>query len=265
MAVRNFVLLKQRDIIEAEDRARTALYTWLARWCGSHVDTALRCSPMPAADHFDNHGTWSAFAAGGQSSETLWCHAPAGFERQLQAVLFDHDDASLQVERHRDSALAQDVAHDAASDLTTSILSALAARPAVATGAEGARPDDTVFRPYSGVALVTATVGNASLSLLLPLSYLPKPNRPATTAMRAALAPLPEALQNIAVRLDAQLGEIELPVAQLLSLAQGDVIRLPIRLDQELTLRAGDTTLCHAHLGQSGGCRALELSRSRTS
>lgn len=72
------------------------------------------------------------------------------------------------------------------------------------------------------------------------------------------------AIDNRSVTIEVVLGEAELEVADLESLAPGDVIRLDRKLGDPLLVRndAGDV-LCGAHVGADGNRRAVQLVMKR--
>lgn len=87
---------------------------------------------------------------------------------------------------------------------------------------------------------------------------------------RCPIVPLAEALQDTQLRLPVELRELEMDLGTLRSLAKGDVIALPHRLNEPLQVRlrsngadrAGSSVLCEAALGARNGHRAIELLRA---
>jgi flagellar motor switch/type III secretory pathway protein FliN len=74
-----------------------------------------------------------------------------------------------------------------------------------------------------------------------------------------APAPLDQAAQSARVRLDAMLGEVQLELARVLDLRCGDVLRLPQRLQQPLTVLCSGRPVARAVLGERDGHKAVQI------
>jgi flagellar motor switch protein FliM len=97
--------------------------------------------------------------------------------------------------------------------------------------------------------------------------YLPGLARPAAGAGADEATELPSRLADLGVELSARLGEVELPLADLLALEDGDVIPLGTPVDGTLAVTVDGHELARAALGTSGGTLAVRLtqiSRART-
>jgi len=93
--------------------------------------------------------------------------------------------------------------------------------------------------------------------------YLPGLGRAAEVEEQAPPADVPEHLERIAVELSARLGEIELPLADLLALEDGDVIPLGTPIDGTLSMTVDGHEFARAILGSSRGTLAVRLTEIR--
>lgn len=100
---------------------------------------------------------------------------------------------------------------------------------------------------------VAACSGNAGAQ---PISAQECGDRAQLIAVEQAIASRPE-------RVHAMLTPVDITLGQLQSLRVGDVLLLPHSLEQRLQVQNDQAmTLCHAHLGQVDGQRALALIRN---
>jgi len=203
-------------------------------------------------------GRWHAGRL--DSGNTLWGYAEAGWAKQLQSLLFDLDDDIHSKERHRESDLASGVVHDALADLFRQLGQALTGSDASLLDAE-LTPPKALFRPLAGNLLVTVTLGSQSLYVLAPAPSAHGTPRP-QAERPVPVTPLVTALAKTDVRVHVDLGSAELTVGHLATLAVGDVLRLPVALDQALLVSTHDgVPVCKAHLGSLDQHRAVELIR----
>jgi hypothetical protein len=80
---------------------------------------------------------------------------------------------------------------------------------------------------------------------------------------RPALTPVDRAASRAAVRLDVMLGSVEVELPKVLDLREGDILRLPQRLDQPLAVVCAGKPLAHAVLGEVHGRRGAQLVAGR--
>jgi flagellar motor switch/type III secretory pathway protein FliN len=256
LATRNFTLLKQRDIEACVERARNALREWENTWrsfSGIDVD----CSETFDPSLLQPGGRWTAHRFA--QEPVLWCYQPVDLVKQIEHLIFHLDDALRSTDRHRESALAEGVADAAVDDLVALMLSHLAG-PSTADQDSGIQPVNWQFHRNSGTAMVKVTARGKTLCILIPYEQLPSREKPGKAPVRQSLSPLPDALNGIGVRLIAELGTVEMSLGHFASLQLGDVITLPIGIDQTLTVFTEDGhSLGVAHLGKQDGNRAIEI------
>lgn len=88
-------------------------------------------------------------------------------------------------------------------------------------------------------------------------SYVEAKRQPVQSA---SPKPVKHALEGQKVSGTVGLGSVELTVGMLASLAKGDVIRLPSRVDEPVGLRFEHSgMICKAYLGKQNGCYAVQL------
>ncbi len=73
------------------------------------------------------------------------------------------------------------------------------------------------------------------------------------------LTPVEQATRNKALRLDVMLGSVEVELPKLLDLRTGDVVRLPQRLDEGITVLCEGQPLAQATLGATQGYKGVQL------
>jgi flagellar motor switch protein FliM len=71
-----------------------------------------------------------------------------------------------------------------------------------------------------------------------------------------------QALSAVPVTLRAEVASVDLPIAQILSLEPGDLIRLGARAEEGVMLFAENVRLARAQPGANGARRAIQIRRS---
>jgi flagellar motor switch/type III secretory pathway protein FliN len=85
------------------------------------------------------------------------------------------------------------------------------------------------------------------------------PPQRATTSPRPSLTPLQRAIHRSDARLEVLLGSVELELPKLADLRCGDLLRLPKRLSEELTVLCEGQPLAGAELGELLGQKSIRL------
>lgn len=261
MATHVYALLKEREIAACIEQARQAVHEWERGWCavsGLNIDcldaeTASQLKPAPSG------GQWTAYGANADSA--LWIWNPAGFDKQMEHQIFLLGDAGRSADRRRDSDVAGAVMLEALADLQASLVAHIVPLNA-GQQLTGEAPPAWLFRRSAGSALLQLTLGGKSMSLLIPHSQLATRagERAQQSAKRAPVTPLSTALTHVRTKLTAELGEVELSLGSLATLAIGDVITLSSVVDQPLKLYSGPHRLMGlGYLGKQDGHRAVEI------
>jgi hypothetical protein len=249
-------------LLAAAATLRRALDAWAAAWGLSlHGVQARNAVPGDApAPSVQQHLLASGAAR-------LW-QADGAAPTALSTLLFGAPPADARA----GSALADELASSAWQDL----LDAVAVAVPVAGSASPAGTPDHAERAWSGALRVDFAVRNrgAESRFCLRLDAALADAWCASAASTGAARPVVPRTPAVAlaavvadrpVRVSVHLAAVELNLGALQSLAVGDVIRLPHRLDEALQVNVdldetpSRTPLCRAHLAQKDGRLVAEL------
>ncbi len=254
-AVRDLRLVSERTRSDLLDTAHQAWSTWAAE-C---LPAATSWSPTFEVQGVDEAGLVLAsgdWQAHGAQSLAGWSQWSERGRQQLAARL---------VQRHASAApLPEGDWALAAADRAWSLLTEQLLGPVLpAPDASEASPDT---RPWSGVVFISEPVLEARWAWRLP-ARVPSA-QPAAATGRSIL----DCVGHRSLRLQAELGEVDITLADLLALQAGDVVRFPASTGQGVpfTLGQGDQNAGpatgrvagRAQLGQIDGHLALRLSPS---
>jgi hypothetical protein len=257
MEVRDFRLLGAATLDAVRAHAAAAVAAWAGQW-GVAVDA---CEVLCARPGSELAGVaWDARWEAGDRQ--LWLAFPPALQQSLQRAMFGRDDrpAGFGAQPGQLAALAASRAVDAlGAALAGALLDAdggQAARP----GVSGQPPSHLLARG-AGTLCITVAVGAARCRILLDGAGVAA-LAPGVPAARDALAPvaLLKALEATPVSLAVRLGQAELGLSALMSVAVGDVIRLGRAADAPVEVLAPDGgTLLRAYPGQTQGMVAIEI------
>ncbi|MFB9240298.1 FliM/FliN family flagellar motor switch protein [Massilia antarctica] len=256
MQVSPYCLLGASTLAALAQRCNTMLDAWAAAWGVERGACTLEC-----ARAWDSNalcpGQWQRHHA--QAEQAVWIGWPDELARALQARLFPPD------QRHapqpaRGASLAAETAAEACAALADAL--AAAAAPGVSAPADSgaAAPAARLFRRGSGAVVVALRIAEQPMLCVLNHACLdlPAPEKlalPVRTDLRKVLGYMP-------VTLTVSLGQAEVDVSHLLTLAVGDVIRLESHVDQPVTVNGpGGEALFGAHLGSAEGAIVVEAVR----
>lgn len=248
-------LLKRADADALSARAAAALARWGARWAAL-PDHAVSCAEASEA----------ALAGGAPALRRrvltnglfVWAQVPAGAERTLEQLLFGLGEMDATSDKHQSSRFAAGSVEAALEDLLQMLVEALCGQASAPASFEAIAPH--LLRRGAGSVACSVVLGSLTVRLLLPASVL-SPAAPLVRRPGAeALATLHRALGELPVPLSVEVCQTELTLGYLRTLAVGDVLALPVGVDQAMRVTGpGDTTVCHAHLGALSGFHAVEL------
>ncbi|MES2089664.1 MAG: FliM/FliN family flagellar motor C-terminal domain-containing protein [Pseudomonadota bacterium] len=259
--VRDLFLLRDAEL-DAVRLALTAPWqSWAQAWGVTNAIDA-RLTARAASDLQDELVAlkWQPVSpAAGAVLE--WVHVPASMRAALAAQLLGRSSkAALPAEDF--ALLAADAAlADLFKRLSAALPSAAAASSAAGyTDAEGARAQ--ACSPLSGAVLLAEPIFGMQCLLarqayqsLVPTSGLAAPSK-APVGLISTLAK-----QRVPITLG--LGEVDIPVSDLLGLQVGDVIQFPTRLSDELPLAVAAEVVpkpaLRCQLGQRDGHLAVKL------
>lgn len=250
MRVRAYRPCTTHDIESARARALAVCRAWAVDWAdvatlGVEVEPLTAKSSLPGADdstlawygRIGTHGqVWASGAAAVLLAQTLF-----GGERP---------------DPRRADGLALGVARQALGSLLAGL-----AGTAAGEGAElvAAPAPVHLAEPGRAALLQRIRVGSVAIDVM---AELPAHVPPAPLAKRSFAHSLTASLTGQPVPVRAVLGQAEVELGVLQSLAVGDVVRLDGRLDDSIALWAGDQRLpCNAYLGSIDGHLAVEVAR----
>jgi flagellar motor switch/type III secretory pathway protein FliN len=236
-------------------RVGAAWQTWHNDWVpgpggASELVTARRAHEAEAARR-DRH--WLPLGCHGAASAWLASASEQVLVR-VQEMLFGR------VPVVRDQSLARLLAERATKELT----SALRVSLQLTQPAQNA-PEPWLFTAWSGAVLLQLPVAGGGLELLLaPECVAAMPDMAARPSQAKAiaqpLAAMSQAVSNSQIRLEARIGEIEIELGTLAQLAEGDVIALPLRVDEPLLLTdSSGKPFLRGFLGSRDQHKAIQL------
>lgn len=239
-------LLGSSALSRLRGAAAEALEEWRLAWGIERLAPRIECTRAwelaKGAPLFDEG--WEGWE--GSGAEAPWLAASPALVPSVEQMLFGGS-----------GALAAEVARRAADDLAGRLLrrfGASAPRRASTTPA----PPASILRFGSGTALLELQLAEARLGILVQ-----GPRLAAAPRVSTALGEVHSAMQGVPVTLGAELAELDLELGMLQSLEAGDVIRLPLPIDQPLRVTSPDgRTVCYGDLGQVAGFRALALRKT---
>lgn len=254
MQVRNFTLLGAAQLEAVRARAALAVAAWAGQW---GVDPAL---PVVACERAAPHlagAPWDQCRHAGAGR--LWLACPDGMQQAVQQALFGADAALAG--RAGAPQLAPLAAERALEALTTALGTALLGQDQARSLAE--QPASHHLARGAGTLLVTISIGAADWRCLLDAASVALLAPAAGQAQaRAPLAPFNylKALHATPVSLPVRLGQAELGLSALMSVAVGDVIRLDCAVDAPVeVLGPHGGPLFRAYLGQTQGMVAIDI------
>lgn len=255
MNVLPYRLLKRSDADTLAERGAAALARWGAAWAAL-PDHAVSCGE--ASDLATLPGAPALRRRTLASGEQLWVLVPSGAGRALEQLLFGLDDLDATSDKHLASRLGAGAVEAALEDLLQMLLTALCGQPSAA--AVYAAPARQLLRRGAGTVLCSVVLGPLTLRLLVPAAALPLPAVAMNKRSSVPLATLHRALAALPVPLSVEVCSTELTLGYLRTLAVGDVLALPVGVEQAMRVTGpGNITVCHAHLGALSGFHAVEL------
>jgi flagellar motor switch/type III secretory pathway protein FliN len=254
---RDLALLLATDLTLLEQTLAQPWRQWAEAWgLDLPLDAALAASAAgpDSAELADLN--WQAFPSA-RPSLAAWTHVPTDWRARLAAQLIDRSSKAALPEG--DFSLA--AADRALADLLQRWRQALP-EPAFAQDAGYPAQAEQAWLPYAGAIVLTeprsglrCLLGRSAYRALLPQAK--------ASATAAAPSGLLRTLAQHRLPITLGLGEVEIPVSDLLGLQTGDVIQFPIRLSDELPLTlAADVSPAPAltcQLGQLDGRLAIKV------
>jgi flagellar motor switch/type III secretory pathway protein FliN len=259
MRVLPFALLGASVIREVKHRMTDAITAWQSEWGLEQLDVSIECVRAWESSVQHQNPTWKERYD--ESGKSVWVAWQPDFPKYIQRQMFAPDQRHLMQPQN-----AMSIAFDMAEGSTLALADRMGGLFSSAMRAEesGAAicPDDSVFAVASGAVLVSARLGDHIVLCLL--------NHDCIKGMSGTTMPrmgdpihkgsLNQALGKLGVTLPIELGQAEVDVGSLLTLAVGDVIRLRSSIDKPLTVYGPNReALFYGHLGTVDGNIAIEV------
>lgn len=253
--IRDLALVRDTELGLVQQALTTPWRAWAHAWgLDLPVDAALVASAVGSGEPLADHAglAWQAISTT-PPGLAAWVHVPSGWRSKLAAQLVGRSTKSPMPDQ--DFALA--AADRALADLLQRWRQAL---PEPTAWPAHASPDQA-WSAYSGALLLTeprsglrCLLGRAAYRALLPK---------ATVSVAAPPVGLLPTLAQYRLPVTLGLGEVEIPMSDLLGLQTGDVIQFPTRLSDDLPLTlAADVAPVPAlrcQLGQLDGRLAVKV------
>lgn len=245
----------------AADRMHAAIEPWALAWgLGLRaIEAGNAASAAPA-------GVEHSSLAGG--SVLLW-HEGGSVQEALRAALFGRARTSA----NRGENVADEVAILAWGELQNAIdVAAAGVGPSAGIRGDASPWSGTVRIDFGLEGRARQVLISAWLDAACAAAWCATPSSPASlAAVPAPLAPVQAVVSSRPVRVAVHLKPVELDLGSLQTLAIGDVLPLPHRLDEplhvmvELGAASASTSWCRAHLAQRDGRLVAELAAAETS
>jgi flagellar motor switch/type III secretory pathway protein FliN len=258
--IRPYLLFGGTELNRLEQTLALVTAAWAERWL-SAGSAEVRAEMLGA--EAERNGDWLALKSG---ASAVYLKRPVGIYKALALAMFG-DVAKAPGLSDAPSPMVAGTLASALQDLGAAVLAALnPAKESPDVLSIAAPPPAETWDPGAGALMIRIECKPLQLRLLLPGSLSAAYLRGAETARASpSAAPLENPLSMLAtrsVRVAAQLGEAEIDIGTLQSLAVGDVIKLDTRVDQPAQLLSADgTPLCHGYLGTRDGYKSLQLIR----
>ncbi|MFZ6765888.1 FliM/FliN family flagellar motor switch protein [Undibacterium sp. Di26W] len=252
-----YLLLKNSIANAISAQVENSLELWAKSW-DLPVENTASCVPASQykADFFLN-AHWGQRHL--QNGSTVWFHIPETLARGLEQSVFGLDKADATVERNKSASFAGKVIVEALDELIDKIITAICQLEIQPESAVFSPPTH-LFKRGSGAVICEISIGANVLRVLLPAAAIPQIGKTQTARSKLGLTSLHEALKKTPVNLHVEVSDAELTLGYLSTLAIGDVLKLPNKLDQTLRVMTADhITVCNAHLGSSAGSLAIEV------
>ncbi len=264
MHVRPFKLINKTEFAFIDARAREVLSEWIGKWL---VDKEIGASALAADETKDSIRSDRASWWRVSIAPEIWvgAYVPAGLFQVLDTALSgDHPDMIKGLR----SPLLRELMNKALFDLAKSMVDGFLGEQGQADVVQQA-PEAETWRYGSGAALVELELEGERFCLVLSAGLLDRVLEKSVPKWRGPagdLVSIVEALATQPAELEVWLGEAELELAAIQSIAAGDVIRLQRKIDQPLYVCLKDNKdreLCAGFPGTYQGRKALQLTHSR--
>jgi flagellar motor switch/type III secretory pathway protein FliN len=253
MSARPLNLLGVSEISRARDAVEKALAEWRRDWGIDAGATAVQCR---RAWELDDR-VWSC------GDGEAWAGAAAALPDRLCETLFGRG-APQAVDSHASASLSREICGRAIDDMVRRLLAVFApGTPGLSAEFAQAKPPAGLFEHASGALALDVEMAEGRVRIFARSGAREQSSAARASALASALTDPYSAVRDVPVILEAELGEVEMDLGMLQSLETGDVIRLPLRIDQALRVCGPNgATVCFGEFGAQESHRALYLRKS---
>jgi hypothetical protein len=236
-------------------RVRQALHTWACRWARGWLDNEQLPVSVCRASDLHQRPDGSNYEAVTTAAGSLWIRrSVAHCVRSGTAVVGER---LMPNGTCADEWVSQAVQSAYQAFRRALYLALYNVEPSASIAAHAAIPESVVAFGAGAVHLACERLGLDAIVDGAVWRSLP-PQRAAMQA-RPPLTPLYQAIRRNATRLDVVLGSVEVELPKLTDLRCGDLLRLPKRLDEALSVEFGGRPVAHAALGELLGQKSVQL------
>jgi len=256
MATRPFTLLGAAVLQELDRRFNQVLLSWCSAWGMEPAAVKVLCSRAWEASSLALGLQWRRYGA----EAGLWIGWQPDFASDLQNNIFPPDPHCTSRQQNHVS-IAVEGTKRAVETLIQSIGESVGIPTQALIDGEECAPLEEIFSMASGAISACFQVAGKSIRCLLTHETVQEIGRHPDQNRLPALprVPLFTLLNQIPVTLPVQVGQAEVDLGSLLTLAPGDVIRLKSTIDQPLkVLGPAGEVVCRGYLGMQEQSMAIE-------
>ena len=255
MKVRTFALLGSSVLETVRHKLMATVEQWRSDWGLERLELDVECGRAWEAAPISSSVPWQHTCAAGDKE--VWLAWQPELVRYVQRHVFPPDQRHA-VSMKGGGSMAADGAEQAVRRLSAQIAAAAGVPETSGRSASVMTPDAAMTSDGSGAVTVRIWLGEQPIHCLLNHACVREIGRMQHGA--PSLAGVVGDLSKVPVTLPIELGQAEVEIGSLLTLAVGDVIRLNTSVDKPLTVRGpGGKALFNAHLGIVGQQVAIEI------
>ena len=263
--VRAFRLLGETQLRECKARAEQVFATWEQAWLPRVTEVRLDCLRAGRSDLAlaGSGGERAVLLEPKEGDGWLLVLSDEGFELALARLLAGTGDVVTGAEPMGE--VEKDLLARARDDLLKSLARAWGSGEAVTPNWDPDRWADRVRSAAgagSGSLVLVVALGQAHLRILLGPALVQRPRSASRTHAKSArsLSSCLDAIRGRTMQVQVSAGSVALTIGELRSLKAGDILRLNQSIRDPLSLQTATARpIGHAHLGKSGGVRAVQV------
>ena len=258
MKVRPYALLGSALLGCIKKQVELVASTWSAEWGFVAADVAVSCQRSWEATLSREEVWQQSYRQGEGRARLSWS---PGFPKTVQRQIFPADQRHA-IQADDTAPIAADGAQKAVTALADAIAQTFGFSSSLLNTDNDCKPAQELFEFASGAILVVLKIGEQSIKCLLNYAGVEAQHRPVDSNPLARLprVDLTKALSATPISLKISAGQVEVGVGNFMTLALGDVIRLPISIDKPLNVLGPDNgILFGAHLGKQSQAMAIEV------